>query len=411
MNKKKKYIVVLVLAILLATLTIGYSLLSTTLNISGSSGINNPTWNIFFDNVDILDGSVELSTGDSAATINPTNPTQINYTVTLNQPGDYYEFLVDVVNDGTIDAMIDSFSYKINGAAITSENLPPYLEYAFEYEDGTTLKQNQILLNGEAETFFVHVGYKKDIEKADLPTTDQTYTFQFTIDYVQANDDAIEVRVNPISFEDDDWATIAGAARSGNTAAYSVGDTKEIDLGEYGVHTVRIANLDTREGCSTGEVAGSSCGLIVEFADIITNHEATNMTSFLNSIFAALPADLQNEIAEVEVPYRNPANNSVVMSAQKLFLLDEVEVYGDTTSITATKTKQLDYYADAGVTLTEGTGLAIKKYEGINSAWYLRNPSSTTNTLMATTSGTMSNISNDTPIGVSPAFGFLVLGN
>ena len=54
MNTKKKYFLsTMLLVLIIILLSIGYAYLSTTLNINGSSSINNATWNIHFENVQV----------------------------------------------------------------------------------------------------------------------------------------------------------------------------------------------------------------------------------------------------------------------------------------------------------------------------------------------------------------------
>ena len=74
------------------------------------------------------------------------------------------------------------------------------------------------------------------------------------------------------SFSEEDWSIIIKNIKSGNTDLYKVGDTKEIDLGTYGKHTLRIANKSTPSECETANFSQSACGFVLEFADIITNH-------------------------------------------------------------------------------------------------------------------------------------------
>ena len=67
------------------------------------------------------------------------------------------------------------------------------------------------------------------------------YTTSSTI-----NDDVmLYVMMEPNSFSTDSWYTIAKAVKLNNTSKYKVGDTKEIDMGTYGTHTVRISNTST----------------------------------------------------------------------------------------------------------------------------------------------------------------------
>ena len=96
--KNKKYTLFL---IVLLCISIGYAVLNTTLNINGKSSISKNTWDVHFDNVKINDGSVEAVKIPVVE-----NSTTVDFEVALNLPGDYYEFTVDVVNNGTIDAMI-----------------------------------------------------------------------------------------------------------------------------------------------------------------------------------------------------------------------------------------------------------------------------------------------------------------
>ena len=137
MKKNKRKVRYLILVLLLLFISIGYSYLNSTLNITGTSTINNPTWDIHWENVEVKTGSVSATT----PTID-TNKTTVNYSVTLTIPGEYYEFTVDAVNAGTIDGMVSVVSNKLNGTEITT--LPNYLEYSVSYSDGVSIAQNHL---------------------------------------------------------------------------------------------------------------------------------------------------------------------------------------------------------------------------------------------------------------------------
>ena len=101
--------------------------------------------------------------------------------------------------------------------------------------------------------------------------------------------------IYPKNFSTDDWEIIIDAIREGNDGVYNVGDTKEIDLGSYGKHTLRIANKSTPSECSNTNFSQSACGFILEFADIIITHKmndtntniggwpASSMYTFVNN--------------------------------------------------------------------------------------------------------------------------------
>jgi hypothetical protein len=136
-RKKNKY---LLLASLLLLISLGYAVLSSNLRINGFSRLNNSTWDIHFDNVDVKNGSVSLKEGDSPATITPADNTEVTFSVSLDKPGDYYEFEVDAVNEGSIDGMVNltSTTITIGDETYTNEdlsNLPNYLDYSLTYSD------------------------------------------------------------------------------------------------------------------------------------------------------------------------------------------------------------------------------------------------------------------------------------
>ena len=184
-NKKEK--VFSLLFILLLGLGVGYAVLSSNLTIEGTSLFKKATFDIHFEDVSITSGSVTPNSGPTIGS----NLTSVSYNITLTNPGDFFEFTVDAVNDGTIDAMISSITSKMNSTVITT--LPNYMEYSVTYSDGVTIANNHLLASNDEETYKVRVAYKDDIPATDLPGDDTTSTFQFSVNYVQADDSGIEV--------------------------------------------------------------------------------------------------------------------------------------------------------------------------------------------------------------------------
>ena len=193
MRRRKKNSFVLLLLVLLLGIGLGYALLTQTLNIIGSTTIANSTWDIHFDNVQVTEGSVSLEEGDSAASIDQNNNTIVNYAVTLNLPGDYYEFTVDVVNAGTIDGMVGEVISNYNNVPISTTNpLPDYLIYSVTYEDGVEIEENHLLEAGDTDTYRVRVEFDSAVTGDNLPSDTQTLNLSFGVEYVQADDSAIE---------------------------------------------------------------------------------------------------------------------------------------------------------------------------------------------------------------------------
>ena len=233
----------------------------------------------------------------------------------------------------------------------------------------------------------------------------------------------------PNSFATDSWKTIINAVKNNNIGKYNVGDTKTIDMGTYGTHTLRIANTSTPSECSGTGFSQTACGFVLEFADLITTHPmndsatntggwpATTMRTFVNdSIYNALPSDLRNSIMNTTVVSGIGSSDSsgsatCFKSTDKLYLLAPREIYNnyDGTYDTANSlTRILDYYITQGVTTTNYSG-AIKRGENIsyNQWWWLRNANSQLNysfSMVYDDGSFINNFGANQSIGVSPAF-------
>ena len=68
-------------------------------------------------------------------------------------------------------------------------------------------------------------------------------------------------RVATVSFAEDSWDMIISAVKAGNTENYHVGDTKEINMGSFGTHTLRIANTSTQQSAQEQDFLKQPMGL------------------------------------------------------------------------------------------------------------------------------------------------------
>ena len=227
----------------------------------------------------------------------------------------------------------------------------------------------------------------------------------------------------PVSFSEDSWQTIQKTVKAGNTDKYNVGDTKEVDLGTLGTHTVRIAN---KSECTT-ETSETACGFVVEFVDIIEKHnynkaDTTNpygtnvggwrdseLRTYINdTIYKSLPSDLQNVITTTKVisGHGSTSGETNFETQDKLYLLNAQEVWSTNDYDTSVGTsKQLDYYKNQGVTENNYAG-AKKQYNGSNYYWWLRSAESNATDifLFVSDSGYRSSYGANGSYGVSPAF-------
>ena len=265
-----------------------------------------------------------------------------------------------------------------------------------------------------------------------------THKYTFTILFKETNADqntnqgkkfngvlGIEEYV-PTQFEKDDWSTIVSNVKSGNISDYNIGDTKKVDLGTYGTHTLRLANTTTPSECSTTGFSQTACGFVLEFEDIITTKAmnstntnvggwpASSMYTFVNTdIYNAIPEELRNGIIDTTVVsgHGSTSGETNFTSTDKLYLLSTGEIWADGTSGTnsydtaRTLTRQLDYYKMRNVT-TSNYGDAIKKNGSSTAWWWLRAAYSYTGNsfLIVNANGTWTSNNASYSYGVAPAF-------
>ena len=178
----KKRFIFSILLILFLLIGIGYAYLTSNLSIAGNTNVSTNTWNIHFENLNVTEGSVTAST---PATING-NTTSISFVVDLNRPKDFYEFTVDVKNDGTLPGEVSIST--LSGLDTTSSKI---IDYSINYTNGNPVNVGDILNAGAKKTIKVRVFYKDEINPEDFPDTDLTISLTYTLQYVQSERDAL----------------------------------------------------------------------------------------------------------------------------------------------------------------------------------------------------------------------------
>ena len=390
MKKKSAIIIAIIL------MSIGFAVVSTTLIINGNAKVseNQDDFSVIFTAASI-DGKDVYSTAvdDTKKTIT----FETSELKTLNQTSIL-----------TYEVTNNSSNYDAN---VTITCVP---------KTGTTAKHTSI--KNELANDATIVKAKESVTGTLTVTLNKTATEEVTEEYTcKLEFTAVErdtIGVELTQFQKDSWATIAANVKNGNTSKYNVGDTKEVDLGDLGTHTVRIANMNE---CTNGETSETACGFVVEFADIISEHQfnstATNVGGWRDSelrayinetIYKKLPTDLQNIVSSTKVisSHGITSGETNFETQDKLFLLSTEEVWVETNYDTSVGTsKQLDYYKNQGVTTSSYTSV-IKQYKGIEKSWWLRSSYSRTTNDFYRVNGSGGSIGNyaSNSFGVSPAF-------
>ena len=302
----------------------------------------------------------------------------------------------------------------LNGTSESSYSTKVYT-YT-DLEDGVIFKDD-IIKTGESATYFLWL-YLDETTPNDAQKTYFVGNIDVDGEYIP--------KVNPVSFSSDSWDTIISAVKKGNISKYNVGDTKTIDMGTYGTHTLRIANTSTPSECSRTGFSQTACGFVLEFADIIIEHTmngtatnaggwpATSIRTYVNNdIYNALPSEIKNAIIDTTVVsgHGSTSGETNFTSTDKLYLLSTAEVWAQGSSSTIStdsardNTRQLDYYKNLGTSTSNYSG-AIKKNGTSADFWWLRvaNSNDTSRFLRVNNYGYWNNSNASISSGVAPAF-------
>ena len=330
-----------------------------------------------------------ITTGALKLTFTDTNA----LTLTDALPGDSATKTISVKNTGTIDTSYNIVWKELTNT-ITNDEL--VIEATCKRlnssntEEGTceSIPQKEVSSNKLKSNIAIEPGITHEYTlKLTFIDTGSTQNYNKNKSF----NGKIGLEEYKNNFNTDSWATIVANVKANNISKYNVGDTKEVNLGTYGTHTLRVANTSTPSECSTAGFSQTACGFVLEFADIIIEHKmndtdtnvggwpATSMRTFVNNnIYNALPSDLKSGIINTKViTGHGSADSQNLTSTDKLYLLSTAEVWENGTSneikydTARDVTRQLDYYKQMGTT-TNNYSAAAKKMNSGGYIWRLR---------------------------------------
>ena len=103
--------VIIVMIIMIVFMAVGYALLSTSLNINGSTAVTS-NWQVEFSDIRTVEQK-----GGATNKITPTvSKTTANFEVDLVQPGDEITYEIDITNYGDIEAEVKGATYTSTGS-------------------------------------------------------------------------------------------------------------------------------------------------------------------------------------------------------------------------------------------------------------------------------------------------------
>ena len=351
-----------------------------------------------------------------------------------------YETRVDVKYDSTRQMGDMNGDGKITAADVAL--LYRYVRGNKTVIDSEAIKVADLSGDGKITVSDVSLLYRKlrSITNDDSGSKDDTKT--------DDSSSTLNCSSTPKSFETDSWDTIICAAKSGNTSAYRIGDEREIDMGSFGKHKVRLANKSIDDYCVNENYSKSACGFVIEFADIITKHQmdkafslaeiistgwsVSSMRTYVNNeIYNAIPSKIRQNIIDTKIVSNYSTNidvndpkcnldnadfdgpgfsecigstiNKKVTTNDKLYLLDNDDIYND---------KALDFYKKYLGSKYQNYNVLIKKttstsQDELEYWWWLRSGTSGYTVIKANGQGynaESGTVASEFSYGVSPAF-------
>ena len=170
MEKTRKIKIISLCALLVAVLglTVAFAALSQTLTINGSAAVDAASWDIHFEK---LEDAID-SFGDASFTEPVFSGTTIfNFNVSVSKPDDGVHMEFKIVNDGTINAKIESFEIS------TLCTLQSPVERCDWDNDGTVTKTDVDKVNKNI-TFAITEQVPRDGEYSDSGDTSNEFNLK-----------------------------------------------------------------------------------------------------------------------------------------------------------------------------------------------------------------------------------------
>ena len=201
-NDKFKNAILIILAVCLIGITVAYATLSQNLNISGVAKVGKTSWNIHFTKV--LTPKAEGYAEGGKATLNSDSTVLSVSEGVLKVPGDTITYVFDVINEGDIDAEVETVLTTIDNCK-ANDNITDVtmycdkIKYDLVYQDTKEeVKKNDRLLKGESKTLNLIITYDKNKELTSLPNTEIVLSnITSTINYTMLAKEKSDTPVTP----------------------------------------------------------------------------------------------------------------------------------------------------------------------------------------------------------------------
>ena len=257
-SEKTRNIILIVLAVCLIGITVAYATLSQNLKISGVAKVGKTSWNIHFTKV--LTPKAEGYAEGGKATLNSDSTVLTVSEGILKVPGDTITYVFDVINEGDLDAEVETVLTTIDSckASDNTTDVTMYcdkIKYDLVYQDTKeAVKKKDQLLKGESKTLNLIITYDKNKELTSLPNT------EIVLDNITSTINYTMIQKSSGSTEEPQNKIVCKRATTLHTEECTQKDTTNYCggagytiAGSRGTTTITYGNLGTSGALTSGD--------------------------------------------------------------------------------------------------------------------------------------------------------------
>ena len=257
-SEKTRNIILIVLAVCLIGITVAYATLSQNLNISGVAKVGKTSWNIHFTKV--LTPKAEGYAEGGKATLNSDSTVLTVSEGILKVPGDTITYVFDVINEGDLDAEVETVLTTIDSCKASDDttDVTMYcdkIKYDLVYQDTKeAVKKKDQLLKGESKTLNLIITYDKNKELTSLPNT------EIVLDNITSTINYTMIQKSSGSTEEPQNKIVCKRATTLHTEECTQKDTTNYCggagytiAGSRGTTTITYGNLGTSGALTSGD--------------------------------------------------------------------------------------------------------------------------------------------------------------
>lgn len=211
------------------------------------------------------------------------------------------------------------------------------------------------------------------------------------------------------NFADNTWAQIIKACQTNRVPnTWAVGNQKTMTIGgtDYAIDIIGKGHDDYADGSGKAPLTFQMHDYYgTKYAMNDTNTNVGGWTScamrqtHLPAILALMPTEVQNGIREVnKLTSAGNQSSTINTTADKLFLLSEVEIFGSVEYSKSGEGTQYNYY--------KAGNSKVKKFNGIANLWWERSPYSSNSTHFCIVNGNGNAAYNNASDANGVAFAF-----